>query len=665
MDRINRGHSNELNVDLTDPGIAEQGFSAFQNEDIQLQDPGIVSPVYNLPMNNTAMTTAPAQQHRAVVEPPPPPAVVQDRGIVSPFFSENSSPPRTNGVGPPKVNGSASNASSPAAIVNPSVSSTTTTAVRRLSESVDQDPNQIEVSLEDTSSGNPSSDVLSRATDFFAENNDNYRVSWDDASHMIGDSGADPSNPPTPGLNKAYIIWKLRRKIESIYFRLLTLILVLVDIIIVIVDLAVSGQQIGLLVADLIISIYFVLEVAVRIYVVQPRFFFSSWLNTLDLVVIFATFILSVCALAFSGDHFPEGLALFTVLRFLRLFRLYKIYTEKTNLETAARQLISQNKRRYQQDGFDLDLTYVTNRVIATSFPSSGVWAIYRNPIDKVAHFLDTKHLERYKVFNLCSEKTYDTSHFHERVERVLIDDHNVPSLEQMQEFISHVKEWLGSHSDNVIVVHCKGGKGRTGTMICIWLIESGVFTSAANSLDYFGNRRTDTNVSKKFQGVETPSQSRYVGYYEWMKNHGGQLPDKVNLRITEVVITGMMYLGAGNGSDFWMEVDQGRGNTVFTAVFGTHKNCTVEYSPTSDTLTIKLINCPVVKGDTRVLFQTSSSDVPKHYEDCPFYFWFHTGFIQDNELMLRRDDLDNPHKSKTWKFYRESFSVKLKFSPA
>ncbi len=89
------------------------------------------------------------------------------------------------------------------------------------------------------------------------------------------------------------------------------------------------------------------------------------------------------------------------------------------------------------------------------------------------------------------------------------------------------------------------------------------MFDSAANSLDYFGHRRTDTNVSKKFQGVETPSQSRYVGYYEWMKkNHDGELPDKVGLRLTEVVLTGMMYLGSGNGSDFWMNVDQGRGNT-------------------------------------------------------------------------------------------------------
>ena len=142
--------------------------------------------------------------------------------------------------------------------------------------------------------------------------------------------------------------------------------------------------------------------------------------------------------------------------------------------------------------------------MIATSFPSSGLWSLYRNPIEKVAAFLDTKHKDRYKIYNLCSEKTYQTEFFHNRVERVMIDDHNVPSVKQMVEFAENVRDWLGENPDNVIVVHCKGGKGRTGTMICVWLIESGVFSSAANSLDYFGNRRTDTNVSKKFQGVET-----------------------------------------------------------------------------------------------------------------------------------------------------------------
>ena len=44
-------------------------------------------------------------------------------------------------------------------------------------------------------------------------------------------------------------------------------------------------------------------------------------------------------------------------------------------------------------------------------------------------------------MFNLCSEKTYDTSFFHGRVERVLIDDHNVPSLKQMLEFADKVSQ--------------------------------------------------------------------------------------------------------------------------------------------------------------------------------------------------------------------------------
>ena len=46
-------------------------------------------------------------------------------------------------------------------------------------------------------------------------------------------------------------------------------------------------------------------------------------------------------------------------------------------------------------------------------------------------------------MFNLCSEKTYDTSFFHGRVERVLIDDHNVPSLKQMLEFADKVSQFV------------------------------------------------------------------------------------------------------------------------------------------------------------------------------------------------------------------------------
>jgi hypothetical protein len=67
------------------------------------------------------------------------------------------------------------------------------------SSSLGQDPDHIEVSL-DEGAGNPVEEVLNRAAGFFAGHNDNYSVSWEEASRKITDVEEDPSRPPVPGL---------------------------------------------------------------------------------------------------------------------------------------------------------------------------------------------------------------------------------------------------------------------------------------------------------------------------------------------------------------------------------------------------------------------------------------------------------------------------------
>ncbi|KAK7457271.1 hypothetical protein BaRGS_00039268 [Batillaria attramentaria] len=376
---------------------------------------------------------------------------------------------------------------------------------------------------------------------------------------------------------------------------------------------------------------------------------FLNFVDLLDFAVIILSFVLSLIFQFFHTDsckskniEFTKLVVIGRVVRTIRIVRItYFMIQQRRHVQAATRQLVSQNKRRYQKDGFDLDLCYVTERVIAMSFPSKGMMAVYRNPVEEVARFFNTKHKDHYRIYNLCSERSYDESLFDYNVRRIYIDDHNVPKLREMLKFTEEVRDWMEADDKNIISIHCKGGKGRTGTMICVWLIDCGIFDQAEDCLEYFGDRRTDLSKGSTFQGVETPSQSRYVGYYEkCFRIYGRSLPPKRVLRLRSFKITGINSVGHGNGTDFSMEIRQ-EGSVIFDCNLKTERHCKVEYNGAQDFV---------------------QKYIPIGYEHCPFYFWFYTSFVEQGKLVLPRQELDNPHKTKTHKVFRENFGIQLIF---
>ncbi|GAB1607276.1 phosphatidylinositol 3,4,5-trisphosphate 3-phosphatase TPTE2-like isoform X1 [Argonauta hians] len=496
----------------------------------------------------------------------------------------------------------------------------------------------------------------------------------DSPSKFIPDpAGEKRYNPSTPLESVQLMIQKV---LEHIVFRIFTVILILTDFIIVIIDLSISecDANNGLEITSHAIITYFMLEVGARLFYKGRSFFYSS-IEVIDMVVVVISFIadmtvagiygLETCRNLSEKDHrnYIKLLVTGRIVRIIRIFRiLYFMYVQHRHLTNASRKIVSQNKRRYQRDGFDLDLCYITERVIAMSFPSSGFMAFYRNPIREVVRFFETKHKDHYRIYNLCSERDYDESLFNNRVERIAIDDHNVPTVKKMVDFCSGVRDWMAEDKRNIIAVHCKGGKGRTGTIICVWLIESGLFNEAKDVLEYFGDRRTDLSVGKMFQGVQTPSQSRYVGYFQKVKHvYNGKLPPKKKLNLISIKIVGIKGVGNGDGSDLSIEVQTSE-NLIYECHLGASINCQVLKYIDSDSIVVNLHQCPVLVDDVKVKFNSTNKKLPKGYDFCPFYFWFHTSFIENNSLYLSRIEIDNPHKPKVWNIYRENFAIIVSF---
>jgi phosphatidylinositol-3,4,5-trisphosphate 3-phosphatase/dual-specificity protein phosphatase PTEN len=347
-------------------------------------------------------------------------------------------------------------------------------------------------------------------------------------------------------------------------------------------------------------------------------------------------------------------------------------------MATRLKHLVSKKKKRFYENGFDLDLTYIKPNIVAMGFPSEKLEGIYRNHIDDVARFFDLRHNDHYKIYNLCSERKYDPSRFHQRVVEYGFEDHNAPPFELIRPFCEDVEDYLGKDEKNVAVIHCKAGKGRTGVMICAYMLHVHLFESTREALEFYGEARTSNK-----KGVTIPSQRRYVYYYgHYIRS--GMIYRQTTLLLRGFVMHNPPNFSRGSCTPFFV-VRQGLDKVklytseIYPSAIGS--------SGDSRVFNMKLAAPVPICGDIVIEFYHV---VHRFKKEKLFQFWINTFFVRcgtgedeektitrsnsrgdglvrkptDQEFLIsfERGDLDKANKDK--KHYPNYFKLDMFWSP-
>ncbi|XP_078345680.1 tensin-3-like isoform X2 [Oculina patagonica] len=303
-----------------------------------------------------------------------------------------------------------------------------------------------------------------------------------------------------------------------------------------------------------------------------------------------------------------------------------------TNICHHVRHRVSRNRVRHVDEQFDLDLTYITDRIIAMSFPGSGLETTYRNNLREVAKMLQTNHQDKYMVFNL-SERRYDISKLNHQVLDFGWPDHLAPPLERLCSIIKSIDSWLKSDPNHVVVVHCKGGKGRTGVVIAAYMHFSKICSSPQAALDWFAMKRF---YDDSLGGVTQPSQRRYVHYFS------DYLDGKVKLNtdpmfLHHIIIHGIPSFDNRDGCKPFLRVYDGLKLIYTSGVF--------HVTPDMERVCITIEGGLILHGD--VLIKCYHKNTLSSGRDIIFRCQFHTGAIREHGLVLDKTELDDACKDR------------------
>ncbi|KAL5003485.1 protein-tyrosine phosphatase-like protein [Aspergillus recurvatus] len=213
------------------------------------------------------------------------------------------------------------------------------------------------------------------------------------------------------------------------------------------------------------------------------------------------------------------------------------------------RQLVAGPRLQHPETG--LDLCYVADNIIATSGPSTNYPKIaYRTPLKQLVNFLDSKHGADWCIWEFRAEGTgYPDSEVYGRIHHFPFPDHHPPPFALIPKVVASMRNWLQrldgsgqegqenqSKEQRIAVVHCKAGKGRSGTMACSYLISQEGW-KMEDVLQRFTERRMRVGFGS---GVSIPSQLRWVRYVNRWTNEMGKKYVERPVEILEIHVWGL-----------------------------------------------------------------------------------------------------------------------------
>eukprot|EP01084_Bolivina_argentea_P171208 296611_1 len=372
---------------------------------------------------------------------------------------------------------------------------------------------------------------------------------------------------------------KVHNVVDSLIFQTLCILVVVFDFILALTSI-INDQDIVSYLTMAIIALY-VIEILLRIYAYGFKKFFTSILNIIDFIAVMGSLILYIYSI------YAVYALLVKILRWVRVARstYTAIFSRSKKIQQAIRNMQRSNLKGYKDDKYDLDITYITDHILIMSRPAvKKIKQFQHDSLTDVKNFLDEKHRDHYKIFDLCvyddeetdnksnpnllatsiSEEHLSTPALTDFSSSVLsfvpinidrrdgiknteyavfgadiINDYaftgiTVLPLEKVFEFAEIATQYTDENASNIIVIQSTSGLGRSMFMTACLLFYYYPNASLADVIRFIQHGRVaytdkdkkdDNYMFRKF----VPSQLRYYRYFGTLITHCSKLSENID----------------------------------------------------------------------------------------------------------------------------------------